>query len=581
MMKKGPVVLIGAEFEENLSLRYLAAAVVANGFTAEIVAFNHDGDRSTVVERVRRQAPLLVGISVPFQVHAPELLGLAGEIKAVGVGAPVIVGGHFATFEYASILRDFPAVDAVVRHEGEVTLAEICCAVASANGTGDGISAIAGLPGTVVRDLQAGLEDGGKRALPKLDDLPWPDRRGPAHQVMGVPCSPIIGSRGCYADCSFCCIFAYADNADGARYRMRSPENIVAEMRAEYRERGVRLFIFHDDNFFVPSERKNLARYGRMKELLDEAGMDDIALVIKCRPNDVTRDVFMLLKSMGMIRAYVGIETNSDEGIVSLNRRITSEDNRRALELLKELDVYRTFNVLIFDPEATLDGIRRNLDFMEDHADTPFNFCRAEVYAGTPLKTALKRDGRLEGDYMAWGYEMRDPRVELLFRIASTAFASRNFKPDGVHNLNLGVRFDSEVMRRFHPGCWDPEWHRDLQEMSRSIGLNSVALMREALHFAAVADLGARAAVKRFAVDLSRRVARADLRFVQEIKGKRREMERRIRDATGRGIAAPASASSLPVWAAETGRLASSVGSGFATELLPEPSSQPYNRAGA
>ena len=38
-----------------------------------------------------------------------------------------------------------------------------------------------------------------------------------------------------------------------------------------------------------------------------------------------------------MIRAYVGIETNSDEGIVSLNRRITSGDNRRAMEVLRDL----------------------------------------------------------------------------------------------------------------------------------------------------------------------------------------------------------------------------------------------------
>ena len=59
--------------------------------------------------------------------------------------------------------------------------------------------------------------------------------------------------------------------------------------------------------------------------------MTDIALVIKCRPNDVTPELFALLKSMGLLRAYVGIETNSDEGIVSLNRRITSDDNRRAL----------------------------------------------------------------------------------------------------------------------------------------------------------------------------------------------------------------------------------------------------------
>ena len=46
-------------------------------------------------------------------------------------------------------------------------------------------------------------------------------------------------------------------------------------------------------------------------------GLDDIALAIKCRPNDIDPELFRLLKVMGVIRAYVGIETNSNEGIVS------------------------------------------------------------------------------------------------------------------------------------------------------------------------------------------------------------------------------------------------------------------------
>ena len=45
--------------------------------------------------------------------------------------------------------------------------------------------------------------------------------------------------------------------------------------------------------------------------------------------------------------------------------------------------------------EATLDGVEANLDFMEEMADRPFNFCRAEVYAGTPLRHALEAEGRL------------------------------------------------------------------------------------------------------------------------------------------------------------------------------------------
>jgi len=387
---------------------------------------------------------------------------------------------------------------------------------------------------------------------------------------MGVPTAPLVGSRGCYADCSFCCIYAYAENARGPRYRQRSPESIVREMAEERAQRGTRLFVFHDDNFFMPYLPKNLERYRRMKALLEAEGLEDIALVVKCRPNDVDEELFTLLRSMGMIRAYVGIETNSNEGVVSLNRRITSADNRRALELLRRLDMYCSFNVLIFDPEATLEGVEANLDFMHEFADTPFNFCRAEVYAGTPLKEMLEGQGRLSGDYFAWGYQMREPRVELLFRIASTAFAARNFKSHGVHNLSMGIRFDEEVVRAFYPGASDPAWHADLVALSREIGEDSVARMRLALAFVRTVDPYDGAAVKAFTLELARGVGRADLAFIARIKTRRRQLEARVREVGGPLLARVSGHAGLP-WAAETGRLGSSVGLEVSTELLPQP----------
>src|SRR5262249_57810824 len=144
------------------------------------------------------------------------------------------------------------------------------------------------------------------------------------HDVLGVPTAPIVGSRGCYADCSFCCIFAYAESARGPRYRRRSPEDIVGEMKREREQRGVRLFIFHDDNFFLPHLPTNIERYRRLRELLHREGLADVAFVIKCRPNDVDPELFRLLKEMVVIRAYVGIETNSVEGIVRLHRPVTT-----------------------------------------------------------------------------------------------------------------------------------------------------------------------------------------------------------------------------------------------------------------
>ncbi len=548
-----PVALVGAELEENLSLRYLAASVAADGSRAELVPFNAGSDSDQVVARIAALDPLVVGISVPFQTRARELVGLAARLRERGVRAHITLGGHFATFEYANLLRDFPAVDSVVRHEGELTLRDICRRVR------DGQS-VAGVPGTVTHGA-GGLVDSGRRPLPPLDDLPFPDRRGAARTVLGVATAPLVGSRGCYADCSFCCIHAYHRTADGPRYRTRSPENIVAEMREDYERRGVRLFVFHDDNFLVPSLERNLERCRQLQRLMRDAGLDDVAFVIKCRPTDVHPELFSLLRSMGLIRVYVGIETNSDEGIVSLNRRVTPEHNRRALAVLRDLGIYGSFNVLMFDPEATLDGVRANLDFMTRFADIPFNFCRAEVYAGTPLQRILEGQGRLRGDYWAWGYEMRDPRVEVLFRIVTTAFAARNFKSDGVANLTLGIRFDNEVLRRFYPDAWDPAWHDALIDFTRRVGLDSVRGLERALAFVSASDVRDGDAVKRFAMALCQDVARADLQFVTECKAFRREMERRVAMLTG--------SSDLDDDGAPA--LVSSVGMGVSTEILPVP----------
>ncbi|HET6349996.1 MAG TPA: radical SAM protein, partial [Candidatus Krumholzibacteria bacterium] len=427
-MPNPTVVLVGAEFEENLSLRYLSSSAQTAGFSTEIVPFNTSDALPRVVDAVLAARPIVVGISVPFQLRARELLSLAGALRKRGYDGHITIGGHFATFEYENILRDFFAIDSVVRHEGEEPFRWICEQVRDR-------MPVTARPGVVVRNGDD-IDAGPAHPLPALDSLPFPDRRGEPGAAMGVPSAPLVASRGCYADCSFCCIYAYADNAAGARYRRRSPENVVREMSQLYHGRGVRIFVFQDDNFFLPTVAPNIKRYRRFAELMQEEGIEHAGMVIKCRPNDVDEELFSLLKSMGLIRAYVGIETNSDEGIVSLNRRITAEDNRRAMAILRKLEIYNSFNILIFDPEATLDGVEANLDFMADHSDFAFNFCRTEVYAGTPIKHVLESQGRLRGDYMAWNYQMRNDRVELLFRIALLAFNRRNFDHDGVHTLN-------------------------------------------------------------------------------------------------------------------------------------------------
>ena len=91
------VALVGAEYEENLSLRYLAASVALAGFRAEIVPFQVDSARSDVVARVLALDPIVVGLSLPFQLRAREMLAVATDLRTRGYRGHICVGGHFAS----------------------------------------------------------------------------------------------------------------------------------------------------------------------------------------------------------------------------------------------------------------------------------------------------------------------------------------------------------------------------------------------------------------------------------------------------------------------------------------------------
>jgi Radical SAM superfamily len=322
---------------------------------------------------------------------------------------------------------------------------------------------------------------------------PWPPCPGSSF----APKTACAWAPRCYGDCSYCCIHAYGLVANGPRYRQRSPENVADEMQRLFRD-GVRLFVFEDDNFLVPSRTANLERCRRLSECVRERGLDSIGFVVKCRPPDVDPELFALLKDMGLVRAYIGIENSSDEGIASLNRRVSRDDNR---------------------------SVRTNLDFIEEFSEVPSNFCRTEIYAGTPLKHTLGAQGRLSGSYMAHGYTMRDPRVEVLFRIAATAFAARNFKSDGVANLNARIRFAAETARQFRPGCGAAGQVAELNRLSTAIAKDSVCAMRRAVDFVGRTDVRDAPAVKTFTIELARAVAASDLEFVAKMGWIRRRLD--------------------------------------------------------
>src|SRR5439155_16811556 len=137
------VLLVGPEFEENLSLRHLAAALRQAGHTASLARFDSPEYLEGVVQQVRREQPGLVGLSMVFQVRAREFYELARALRRAGYRGHITAGGHFATFAYEPMLADLPELDSVVRQEGEATIVALAMALERRTGPGE----LAAIPG--------------------------------------------------------------------------------------------------------------------------------------------------------------------------------------------------------------------------------------------------------------------------------------------------------------------------------------------------------------------------------------------------------------------------------------------------
>jgi methylmalonyl-CoA mutase cobalamin-binding subunit len=504
--------LVGADVEENLGMGMIAAAATGAGHRVEVLGFNDSARAANLVNQITSSDPDLVGLAAQYQHRGLDFLALATALRKAGFRGHITAGGHFATMGCAEVLAGRYGVDSVVLYDGEETIVDLLAALASKQGLAD-------VAGIAFRDARGAVVRTAPRCLPHdLDDLPIARRYRPHARHMRIPFVPVSGSRGCWASCSFCSITtvlrdARAHGAHGKLLRLRSPENVAAELAVLGRAvGGTAIFCFHDENFLLPRPADSLARIGAIKRSLDEAGMERSAFVGKCRPDTVTPDLARRLAGLGVIRLYVGVENASQRGADHLNRRVSVASMGQALEACSDAGIIPCYNLLIFEPETRLDDVAENIAFMRRFAEHPVNFCRAEPYLGTPLHRQLAQTGSLSGSFLGWDYRLADDRAELLFRISSAAFRERNFASDGVANRYMGLNYSCGVLDWFYRvGDIRKERLRErARELTKNISLDTAELLEQALDLASQLDPHDDDRVARETAHLGLRVAASD-----------------------------------------------------------------------
>jgi radical SAM superfamily enzyme YgiQ (UPF0313 family) len=342
-----------------------------------------------------RLQPDVLGYTVYTGPHT-WYLDLNQRIRAAAPGVFSIFGGPHPTFFSEMIEQE--GVDGLCIGEGEYATLDLMNALErSGNGVRLTDPAIPNwwfkLNGEVVRN--------GLRPLltsEELDELPFSDREllyNAHQQSRRTKIKPFITGRGCPYDCAFCFNKAYSDlyGGKGLRYRRRSADNVIRELKEVSAEHDVRFILFMDDTFILQDAWLNefMSRY-----------KVEIGLPFWCqvRANLVTDEKLALFKDAGCVSVSFGLEAGNDRlRNAVLNRNMSREQILGAAEALRRHGITFMTNNMLGLPTGTLETDFETLELNAQCRPAYANVFLFQPYPKTALGEWAYEQGWMMGSF--------------------------------------------------------------------------------------------------------------------------------------------------------------------------------------
>jgi len=315
----------------------------------------------------------LVGIS-SITSTAPRTYKIAEEIKKKGI--PVVIGGVHATFLPEEALK---YADYVVRGEGEETLPELLRTLES----GGSLENILGLS---YRNNGSFKHNSPRALIKDLDTYPYPD----FSLIQGLNRTtsiPILTSRGCPFDCSFCSVTAMF----GRKYRFRDVESIIEEIILRLNSfDSPPWFFFYDDNF--------TANPTRTKILLEELIRQKIKFSWTAQTrSDVVKDreLMNLMKRTNCQCLYIGFESVNPKTLELYNKQQIVEEIRQAIKIIHDYGI-KIHGMFIFgSDEDDLKTIRNTSNFVKENKIDTVQYLILTPIPGSKIYQQMKKENRL------------------------------------------------------------------------------------------------------------------------------------------------------------------------------------------
>lgn len=354
-----------------LGLLCVAAAVREKGHVVAV----HD----LMVDR--RKADMkshdVVGIHCDT-IRLQQAMDLAHQAKQTG--ARVVMGGPHPCFDSQTVFASGD-VDAIVRGEGEHSFVHLL----EAWQRGQSAS---GIKGVLLKEGDRVIDGGPADHIQDLDSLPLPARdlidlrQYRQAQLEGWPLTSMHTSRGCPFQCRFCA----SSQLDGATWRARSAEHVLAEMAHLIEDLGYKAIAFLDDNFA-----------GSKKRMLNIcAGILRRGWKIRwwcfMRVDTLLRhpDMIPPMAAAGCFSVFIGVESPSAKVLDISGKGIRADQAREAVRILKSNGIQIWASYILGFPSENASDLRATARFARELDTNTAQFTLLTPYPGTLLWEELE-----------------------------------------------------------------------------------------------------------------------------------------------------------------------------------------------
>lgn len=276
---------------------------------------------------------LLIGHTGSTAAH-PAAMQTARVLRRHFPHAHIIYGGVYPTYAAQSVLNDNPAIDLIVRGEGEATIVELMQSIAT------GQPALAEVKGIAWREGECIRLNPSRPPIANLDEHRpgWELVNWERYNLFGFGrAAGMQFSRGCPLTCTYCGQWSF-----WKRWRHRSPENLADELETLAKLYGVKIVWLADENFAADREAAREALEAIAARQLN------LSLNLNMTAADVVRDADLLplYKRAGVDNIVMGIEALDDAVVASVRKNNPFEVSREAVRLLRQHHIVSLVNVI-------------------------------------------------------------------------------------------------------------------------------------------------------------------------------------------------------------------------------------------